>query len=181
MSRRFKSNMRARFTMSFVVATIGRRFLETISLADDSREIGSSLRGRRSLPFTVQSHSFVDLHHRRQEQKGANTLVVMADDIGIWNIGALSPRHDGSTNAEHRPHRAVRGALHRLLRATVVYRRSGVFITGQHPFRTGLLAAQTVGLGIDRATGRSRRSPDPHSTTSLGLLITGLESQQFFG
>jgi hypothetical protein len=89
----------------------------------------------------------------------------MADDIGIWNIGALSPRHDGSTNAEHRPHRAVRG----------------VFITGQHPFRTGLLAAQTVGLGIDRATGRSRPSPDPHSTTSLGLLITGLESQQFFG
>jgi hypothetical protein len=31
---RFESNMRVRFTMFFVGATIGRRFLETMSIVD---------------------------------------------------------------------------------------------------------------------------------------------------
>jgi arylsulfatase A-like enzyme len=35
----------------------------------------------------------------KQEQKKPNILVIMADDISIWNISAYHRRHDGWANA----------------------------------------------------------------------------------
>ena len=51
----------------------------------------------------------------------------------------LQPRRDGLPHSQHRPHRQGGRPLHRLLRPAVLHRRPRAFITGQSPYRTGLL------------------------------------------
>ena len=36
------------------------------------------------------------------QDKKPNILFIMGDDIGIWNIGAYHPRHDGRPDTEPR-------------------------------------------------------------------------------
>src|SRR5262249_33602888 len=75
----------------------------------------------------------------KQEQKKPNIVVIMADDIGIWNISAY---HRGMMGGQtpNIDRIAREGALF-----TDYYGQQSctagraAFITGQHPFRTGLL------------------------------------------
>jgi hypothetical protein len=71
--------------------------------------------------------------------KQPNILVIMADDVGIWNISAYHRGMMGGQHAQHRPDRQGRRAVHRLLRPAIVHGGRAAFITGQTPFRTGLL------------------------------------------
>ena len=56
-------------------------------------------------------------------QKKPNILVIWGDDIGQFNISAYQPRHDGLQDAEHRPHRQRRRAVHRLVRPAELHGR----------------------------------------------------------
>ena len=55
--------------------------------------------------------------------KKPNILVIWGDDIGMWNLSCLQPRHDGLPDAEHRPPRRRRDHVHRLLRRAELHRR----------------------------------------------------------
>ena len=75
----------------------------------------------------------------QQEQKKPNILVIMSDDIGIWNISAY---HRGMMGGQtpNIDRIAKEGALftdYYAQQSCTAGRAS--FITGQHPFRTGLL------------------------------------------
>ena len=75
----------------------------------------------------------------QQEQKKPNILVIMADDIGVWNISAY---HRGMMGGQtpNIDRIANEGALftdYYAQQSCTAGRAS--FITGQHPFRTGLL------------------------------------------
>jgi arylsulfatase A-like enzyme len=75
----------------------------------------------------------------KPEQKKPNILVIMADDIGIWNISAY---HRGMMGGRtpNIDRIAREGALftdYYAQQSCTAGRAS--FITGQHPFRTGLL------------------------------------------
>src|ERR1700759_2434830 len=86
------------------------------------------------------------------QQKRPNIVVIMSDDVGVWNIsayhrgmmGGRTPNIDRIAND---------GALF-----TDYYAQQSctagraAFITGQHPFRTGLLAVGMPGspLGLQR-------------------------------
>ena len=75
----------------------------------------------------------------QQEQKKPNILVIMSDDIGIWNISAY---HRGMMGGQtpYIDRIAKEGALftdYYAQQSCTAGRAS--FITGQHPFRTGLL------------------------------------------
>ena len=37
-----------------------------------------------------------------QQQRPPNIVVIMGDDIGMWNIRGLSPRYDAGARARHR-------------------------------------------------------------------------------
>ena len=50
-----------------------------------------------------------------QQQQKPNIVVIMGDDIGMWNIGAYHRGHDGGADPEHRQDRQGRHAVHRLL------------------------------------------------------------------
>ena len=54
-----------------------------------------------------------------------NIVVIMGDDIGIWNIGAYHRGHDGGPDAEPRQARQRGHAVHRLLRRGELHGRSG--------------------------------------------------------
>ena len=55
--------------------------------------------------------------------KKPNILIIWGDDIGYWNISAYNHGHDGLQDAEHRPHRQGRRAVHRLVRPAELHRR----------------------------------------------------------
>jgi hypothetical protein len=46
-----------------------------------------------------------------------NVLLIMADDVGWFDVGAYNRGIMGRADPEHRPHRGGRGAVHRRLRA----------------------------------------------------------------
>ena len=58
----------------------------------------------------------------KQEQKKPNILVIMSDDIGIWNISAYHRGMMGGRTFEHRPYCAGRRVVHRLLRPSLTVR-----------------------------------------------------------
>jgi arylsulfatase A-like enzyme len=91
------------------------------------------------LPVLAASFAFGAVSVANAADKKPNILVVMADDIGIWNISAY--------------HRGMMGGLtpniDRIAREGAMFTDyygqqsctagRAAFITGQHPFRTGLL------------------------------------------
>ena len=52
-----------------------------------------------------------------------NILIIWGDDIGEFNISAYNHGHDGLQDAQHRPHRQGRRAVHRLVRPAELHRR----------------------------------------------------------
>src|SRR5271156_6123668 len=86
------------------------------------------------------------------QQKKPNIVVIMADDVGVWNISAY---HRGMMGGRtpNIDRIANEGALF-----TDYYAQQSctagraAFITGQHPFRTGLLAVGLPGapLGLQK-------------------------------
>ena len=54
-----------------------------------------------------------------------NILIIWGDDIGQSNLSCLHERCDGLSNAQHRPHRQRRDALHGLLRRAKLHGRTG--------------------------------------------------------
>ena len=89
--------------------------------------------------------------------KKPNILVIIGDDVGIWNISAYHRGMMGGTHAEHRSDRQGRRAVHRLLRAAILHRRAGrVHHWARHPFRTGLLKVGLPG----RQAGIAGQGPD---------------------
>ena len=80
------------------------------------------------------------------QQKKPNIIVIFGDDIGIWNISAYHRgMMGGSTPNIDRI--AKEGALftdYYAQQSCTAGRAS--FITGQHPFRTGLLKVGLPGL-----------------------------------
>jgi hypothetical protein len=50
-----------------------------------------------------------------------NIVMIMADDVGIWNISAYHRGMMGGEHAEHRPYRQGRPAVHRLLCSAILH------------------------------------------------------------
>jgi len=108
----------------------------------------------------------------KQEQKKPNILVIMADDIGIWNISAY---HRGMMGGRtpNIDRIASEGALF-----TDYYGQQSCtagrasFITGQHPFRTGLLKVGMPGAkqGLQHSDPTIAELLKPHgyATAQIG-------------
>jgi arylsulfatase len=108
----------------------------------------------------------------QQEQKKPNILVIMADDIGIWNISAY---HRGMMGGQtpNIDRIAKEGALF-----TDYYGQQSctagraAFITGQHPFRTGLLKVGMPGAkqGLQNSDPTIAELLKPHgyATAQIG-------------
>ena len=100
------------------------------------------------------------------QQRKPNIVVIMADDVGVWNISAY---HRGMMGGRtpNIDRIANEGALF-----TDYYAQQSctagraAFITGQHPFRTGLL---TVGMpGSTRSVCRRKTPRSPNLLKPLG-------------
>ena len=108
----------------------------------------------------------------KQEQKKPNILVIMADDIGIWNISAY---HRGMMGGRtpNIDRIAQEGALF-----TDYYGQQSctagraAFIIGQHPFRTGLLKVGMPGAkqGLQHSDPTIAELLKPHgyATAQIG-------------
>ena len=108
----------------------------------------------------------------KQEQKKPNILVIMADDIGIWNISAY---HRGMMGGQtpNIDRIAREGALF-----TDYYGQQSctagraAFIIGQHPFRTGLLKVGMPGAkqGLQHSDPTIAELLKPHgyATAQIG-------------
>jgi len=108
----------------------------------------------------------------KQEQKKPNILVIMADDIGIWNISAY--------------HRGMMGGrtpnIDRIAREGALFTDyygqqsctagRAAFIIGQHPFRTGLLKVGMPGAkqGLQHSDPTIAELLKPHgyATAQIG-------------
>jgi|SoiMetStandDraft_2_1073263.scaffolds.fasta_scaffold34867_1 arylsulfatase len=108
----------------------------------------------------------------KQEQKKPNILVIMADDIGIWNISAY---HRGMMGGRtpNIDRIAREGALftdYYAQQSCTAGRAS--FITGQHPFRTGLLKVGMPGAkqGLQHSDPTIAELLKPHgyATAQIG-------------
>jgi len=108
----------------------------------------------------------------QQEQKKPNILVIMADDIGIWNISAY---HRGMMGGRtpNIDRIAREGALftdYYSQQSCTAGRAS--FITGQHPFRTGLLKVGMPGAkqGLQHSDPTIAELLKPHgyATAQIG-------------
>jgi len=106
------------------------------------------------------------------QQKKPNILVIMTDDVGVWNISAY---HRGMMGGRtpNIDRIANEGALF-----TDYYAQQSctagraAFITGQHPFRTGLLAVGLPGapLGLQKEdpTIAELLKPQGYATAQVG-------------
>ena len=108
----------------------------------------------------------------KQEQKKPNILVIMSDDIGIWNISAY---HRGMMGGRtpNIDRIAREGALftdYYAQQSCTAGRAS--FITGQHPFRTGLLKVGMPGAkqGLQHSDPTIAELLKPHgyATAQIG-------------
>jgi arylsulfatase A-like enzyme len=106
------------------------------------------------------------------QQKKPNILVIMTDDVGVWNISAY---HRGMMGGRtpNIDRIANEGALF-----TDYYAQQSctagraAFITGQHPFRTGLLTVgmpgATLGLQKEDPTIAELLKPLGYATAQIG-------------
>src|SRR5271154_1669398 len=104
--------------------------------------------------------------------KKPNIVVIMGDDVGVWNLSAY---HRGMMGGRtpNIDRIANEGALF-----TDYYAQQsctagrGAFITGQHPFRTGLLAVglpgSTLGLQKEDPTIADLLKPLGYATAQIG-------------
>jgi len=83
------------------------------------------------------------------DPKRPNILVIWGDDIGMWNLSCYHRGTMGGRTPKHRPDRGRGRDLHGLLRGSrVATAGRAAFITGQHPFRTGLLKVGLPGAAL---------------------------------
>src|SRR4029077_3451464 len=106
------------------------------------------------------------------QQKKPNILVIMTDDVGVWNISAY---HRGMMGGRtpNIDRIANEGALF-----TDYYAQQSctagraAFITGQHPFRTGLLTVgmpgSPLGLQKEDPTRADFLKPFGYATSQIG-------------
>ena len=80
----------------------------------------------------------------------------MADDIGWFDVERLQSRDDGRTDAEHRPHRHGRRAVHRHVRRAKLHRRA----RGLHHRADPDAYRPDHGRYARREAGTSRRRPE---------------------
>jgi arylsulfatase A-like enzyme len=142
-----------------------------------ARKEKQNLIGRRSIfvkgLFALASVlALVSLPASAQQQKKPNILVIMTDDVGVWNISAY---HRGMMGGRtpNIDRIANEGALF-----TDYYAQQSctagraAFITGQHPFRTGLLAVgmpgSPLGLQKEDPTIADLLKPLGYATAQIG-------------
>src|ERR1017187_6336229 len=128
------------------------------------------------------------------QQKKPNILVIMTDDVGVWNISAY---HRGMMGGRtpNIDRIANEGALFTdyYAQQSCTAGRSA-FITGQHPFRTGLLKVglpgSTLGLQKGDPTIAELLKPQGYATAQIGknhlgdrndFLPTAHGFDEFFG
>ena len=101
-----------------------------------------------------------------------NILMIMADDIGWFNVSAYNRWHYGLPHSQHRPHRQRRRTVHRLVRRTKLHRGTSRFHhrTIADPYRPG--QSWPAGGGHRFATRR------PESVAEI-LKSLGYASGQF--
>jgi arylsulfatase A-like enzyme len=106
------------------------------------------------------------------QTKKPNILVIMTDDVGVWNISAY---HRGMTGG--RTPKIARIANEGALFTDYYAQQSctagrAAFITGQHPFRTGLLTVglpgSPIGLQKEDPTIADLLKPLGYATAQIG-------------
>jgi arylsulfatase A-like enzyme len=119
------------------------------------------------LSLLAATSQFIEPNARAQEPRKPNVLVILTDDVGIWNVSAYHHgMMGGSTPNIDRL--AKEGALF-----TDYYAQQSctagraAFITGQHPFRVGLLK---VGLP---GANQGLQAKDPTIVSAGGATSSG--------
>jgi len=118
-----------------------------------------------------------------QNNTKPNILVIFGDDIGwsnvsIYNMGMMGYK------TPHRSHWKGRDDVYRLLCSAKLYCRRSAFITGQSPYRTGLLKVglpgAKEGLQKEDPTIAELLKPMGYATGQFGKnhLVTGMNTCQ---
>jgi arylsulfatase A-like enzyme len=121
---------------------------------------------------TVAAVTMVAAPAAAQQPKKPNILVIMADDVGVWNVSAYHRGMMGGSTPNI-DSIAKEGALftdYYSQQSCTAGRAS--FITGQHPFRTGLLKVglpgAKQGLQDKDATIAELLKPQGYTTAQIG-------------